>query len=124
MRVSRHQVIEVPLTRSDLVDQQGENYLSSGHINLYTPPVLRFLLKSEGLEVLCGHTTIYPTELAAHFAEQTDNAPVSSFKPPVQRLQHLWRSAFFHPGGSRNRERQADTYTVLTQASQRLHIVG
>lgn len=51
-RVARHLVIEVPCDFSFDVDRHVEHFLSYGHINIYTPTLLRFLLKAEGLTLL------------------------------------------------------------------------
>jgi len=59
-RVSNFQVFEVPLDYSASVDRKTGHFLSYGHINIYTPSLFRFLLKSEGYEIvseLLTHTS-------------------------------------------------------------------
>lgn len=51
-RVSKMQYFEVPIDFSLTVDQKLEHYLGYGHINIYTPALFRFLLRSEKFEVL------------------------------------------------------------------------
>ena len=51
-RVSAFQVLEVPLDYSPGVDAKAAELLGYGHINVYTPSLFRFLLKSEGFQVL------------------------------------------------------------------------
>lgn len=51
-RVSRLQVIEVPLDYAPDVDRRVQHYLGYGHINIFTPALLRFLLRSEGFAIL------------------------------------------------------------------------
>jgi ubiquinone/menaquinone biosynthesis C-methylase UbiE len=51
-RVGRVQVFEVPLDYSIGVDKKVEYFLSYGHINVYTPSLFRFLLVSEGFEIV------------------------------------------------------------------------
>lgn len=51
-RVSDYQILEIPIDFSLFVDQKIEHFLSYGHINIYTPALFKFLLKSEGFEVL------------------------------------------------------------------------
>jgi len=51
-RVSRFQVIEVPLDYSPAVDTRVGHFLAYGHINIFTPALLRFLLLSEGFAIL------------------------------------------------------------------------
>jgi ubiquinone/menaquinone biosynthesis C-methylase UbiE len=51
-RVSHFQVFEIPLDYSIGVDRKFEHYLSFGHINIYTPSLFKFLINSEGFEIL------------------------------------------------------------------------
>ncbi len=46
------QYFEVPIDFSLTVDRKLEHYLAYGHINIYTPALFRFLLRSEKFEVL------------------------------------------------------------------------
>lgn len=50
-RVSKYQIFEVPIDFSFYVDRKLKHFLSYGHINIYTPSLFRFLLKSENFEV-------------------------------------------------------------------------
>jgi ubiquinone/menaquinone biosynthesis C-methylase UbiE len=51
-RVSDFQYFEVPIDFSFFVDEKIKHYLDYGHINIYTPALFKFLLKSEGFEVI------------------------------------------------------------------------
>lgn len=51
-RVSELQYFEVPIDFSFFVDKKIKHYLNYGHINIYTPSLFKFLLKSEGFEIL------------------------------------------------------------------------
>ena len=51
-RVSRFQIYEIPLDYSIEVDKYVKDFLSYGHINIYTPSLFKFLLKSEGYEII------------------------------------------------------------------------
>jgi ubiquinone/menaquinone biosynthesis C-methylase UbiE len=62
-RVSTHQVFEVPLDYSNGIDGQVGHLLSYGHINVFTPSLFRFLLKSEGYQVLAERFTHVPDEV-------------------------------------------------------------
>ena len=55
-RVSKHQIFEIPLDYTYDCDLSFLHLLSYGHINIYTPSLFRFLLKSEGFEI---HNEIY-----------------------------------------------------------------
>lgn len=51
-RVSDRQFFEIPIDFSFFVDGKIKHYLDYGHINIYTPSLFKFLLKSEGFEVI------------------------------------------------------------------------
>lgn len=51
IRVSEHQIFEIPTDFSLNVDKKANHFLSYGHINVYSPQTFRFLLKSEGLKI-------------------------------------------------------------------------
>ena len=56
-RVSRYQAFEVPLDYAHDVDRHVERLAAYGHINVFTPSLFRFLLKSEGYEILAERLT-------------------------------------------------------------------
>lgn len=62
-RVSKFQIIEVPKDYRFGVDKKIKHFLDYGHINIYTPSSLKFLLKSEGFEVLQELDRIYGKEV-------------------------------------------------------------
>jgi len=62
-RVSKYQVFEIPLDYSVNVDEQVKQFLSYGHINIYTPSLFKFLLKSEGYEIVDEILTNTNTEV-------------------------------------------------------------
>lgn len=51
-RVSDYQYFEIPIDFSFFVDNKIKHYLDYGHINIYTPSLFKFLLKSEGFEII------------------------------------------------------------------------
>jgi len=51
-RISEYQLFEVPIDFSFSVDKKVKHFLSYGHINIYTPALFKFLLLSEGFEIL------------------------------------------------------------------------
>ncbi|SEM20456.1 Ubiquinone/menaquinone biosynthesis C-methylase UbiE [bacterium A37T11] len=50
-RVSKQQIFEVPIDFSFYVDRKIKHFLDYGHINIYTPALFRFLLKSEHFSI-------------------------------------------------------------------------
>lgn len=51
-RISRYQIFEIPLDYNISISKNYKNYLSYGHINIYTPSLFKFLLKSEGYKII------------------------------------------------------------------------
>ncbi|WP_266368068.1 class I SAM-dependent methyltransferase [Tellurirhabdus rosea] len=62
-RVSEFQFFEVPIDFSLFVDQKVEHFLAYGHINIFTPALFKFLLKTEGFEVLDELFAFYDPEV-------------------------------------------------------------
>ena len=50
-RISKCQVFEIPLDYSKNVDTKIKHFLGYGHINIFTPSLFKFLLKSEGFTI-------------------------------------------------------------------------
>ena len=61
-RVSKYQIFEVPIDFSFYVDKKLKHFLNYGHINIYTPSLFRFLLKSENFEVKRDICFLYPDD--------------------------------------------------------------
>ncbi|MBI3631233.1 MAG: hypothetical protein HY221_02750, partial [Candidatus Sungbacteria bacterium] len=57
---------EIPLDYSVNVDKKVAHYLSYGHINVYTPSLFKFLLKSEGYEILAERLTQTTNEVTRY----------------------------------------------------------
>ena len=51
-RVAEYCVIEVPRDYKAGVDKRIKHFLAYGHINVYTPTSLRYLLRTEGFEIV------------------------------------------------------------------------
>lgn len=51
-RISTYQYMEVPIDFSLTVDKKLEHYLGYGHINIYTPNLFRFLVRSEKFDLI------------------------------------------------------------------------
>jgi ubiquinone/menaquinone biosynthesis C-methylase UbiE len=62
-RVSKYVVIEVPCDYRFGVDKRMKHFLNYGHINMYTPSSVRFLVQSEGFEVLADKTSLIEPEV-------------------------------------------------------------
>ncbi|WP_221391342.1 class I SAM-dependent methyltransferase [Dyadobacter sp. NIV53] len=62
-RVSKYQIFEVPIDFSFYVDRKLKHFLAYGHINIYTPGLFRFLLKSENFDIKNDICYLYPDEV-------------------------------------------------------------
>lgn len=62
-RVSEYQILEIPIDFSFFVDKHVDRFLAYGHINIYTPALFKFLLKSEGFEILDERFSFFSPEI-------------------------------------------------------------
>lgn len=99
-RVSEYQFFEVPIDFSLFVDKKIEHFLSYGHINIYTPALFKFLLKSEGFEVL--------DELFLFFSDEVVSYIMKDWK---QRL--VYKTKAFLLNNSPLRQVKPNAYAVL-----------
>ena len=65
-RVSKYQIFEVPIDFSFYVDKKIDHFLSYGHINIYTPALFRFLLKSEKFQLITDKCYLYENGILKH----------------------------------------------------------
>jgi ubiquinone/menaquinone biosynthesis C-methylase UbiE len=61
-RVAKHIVIEVPKDYRFGVEHKLKHFLNYGHINMYTPSSLKFLLGTEGFQVIISKELLYAPE--------------------------------------------------------------
>jgi len=99
-RVSEYQFFEVPIDFSMFVDRKIEHFLSYGHINIYTPALFKFLLKSEGFEVI--------DELFLFFSDEVVSYLMKDWK---QRL--VYKTKAFLLENSPLRQVKPNAYAVL-----------
>lgn len=66
-RVGRRLLVEVPRELQPGADRRWRHFLSYGHVNLYTPASLRFVLITEGFDIEQEHLGVtHPSILAAN----------------------------------------------------------
>ncbi len=82
-RISKNQIIEVPRDYRFDADKRIKHYLNYGHINLYTPTSLRFLLKSEGFQLLKTMALPIPKQVWNYVYNQNKKQ-----KTPLKFLKH------------------------------------
>ncbi len=73
-RVSKHQIFEVPIDFSMYVDKKIKHFLAYGHINIYTPSLFRFLLKSENFQILKDKCYLYDDEVLRYTHKDNKSA--------------------------------------------------
>jgi ubiquinone/menaquinone biosynthesis C-methylase UbiE len=86
-RVSKNQIFEVPIDFSFYVDKKLKHFLSYGHINIYTPSLFRFLLRSENFEVKKDICHLYNDEVITPlFKNNPTGLYITKFKYAVLKL--------------------------------------
>ena len=122
-RVAKHIVIEVPKDYRFGVDNRMKHFLDYGHINMYTPTSLRFLLKSEGLEVIADKVSMTTPEVNYFNEFINKKSSKSVFKKLKITLEYQIKKNLGSFLGKKKQEQFANAYTVLTKKSdQNLHI--
>jgi len=122
-RIAKNIVIEVPLDYRFGVDKRMKHFLDYGHINMYTPTSLRFLLQSEGLEIVADQVSMTPTSTIKFNEFVNKKAPKSLSKTIKIELEYRIKKTFGKLMGRKKQEQFANAYTVLTKkSSQTLQI--
>jgi hypothetical protein len=114
-RVARYQVIEVPKDYRFGVDKKVSHFLSYGHINLYTPSSLRFLLKSEGFAIVKEKIAIYSKKTYQYMIAGPDGGVSKRIKANL--LYYVKRCLVSLPL-IKVRDHFANTITVLTNTGK------
>ncbi|MHB8059882.1 MAG: class I SAM-dependent methyltransferase [Gaiellaceae bacterium] len=115
-RVSNYQVFEIPLDYSPNVDEAIEYYLAYGHINIYTPSLFKFLLKTEGYEVLRERFSHLASEVLRYVPDGEGKHKPSIIREMMIRgrpLRNGIKRALY--GRKRYREYGFSAYTCLTR---------
>ena len=125
-RVARYQVVEVPKDYRFGVDRKVAHFLSYGHINVYTPSSLRFLLRSEGFYVLRERIGLYSRATYEYLAFQSGGQTRKTvWKALRSNLLWLAKRMLVSVPTARVRDHFANTITVLLEArSESTEIFG
>jgi ubiquinone/menaquinone biosynthesis C-methylase UbiE len=122
-RVAKYIVIEVPLDYRFGIDKRMKHFLDYGHINMYTPTAIRFLLQSEGLEIMADKTSLTPTETTKFNEFINRKQSKTATKILKIELEYWLKHLFGVFLGKKKQEQFANAYTVLTKkSSQNLQI--
>ena len=123
-RVSKQVVIEVPIDYRYGVDKRMKHFLAYGHINMYTPSSLRFLLQTEGFKIVDDKISLIEPEITKFntFVNQKKSKNVfSSLKIDAE----FWLKMFLIKLlGRKGHEKFASAYTVLLQKSNDSEILA
>lgn len=112
-RVAKMVVIEVPRDYRAGVDTRIKHFLAYGHINVYTPTSLRYLLLTEGFEIVKDLTDTIAPEVTKFYTFKTLKKPenfLSSFKIDLEHNVKKLAASIF---GKKLEEKFANYYTVL-----------
>lgn len=121
-RVSKFQVIEVPKDYRYNVDKRMKHFLDYGHINMYTPTSLRFLLQSEGFEVLADKVSMIHPELSKFNTFVNKQKPRKVLTSLRIELEYYLKKLLTNIAGKKKQETFANAYTVLSHKTSNLHI--
>jgi len=122
-RISRYQVFEIPLDYSNRIDLNVEHFLSYGHINVYTPSLFKFLLKSEGYEIISEHLSHIAGEVVRFNWYRNMSLKKTFFRELKLNLHPLLKilKLIMH-GKSINDEYGYSAYTCLAKGTGELKI--
>lgn len=116
-RIAKNIVIEVPLDYRFGVDKRIKHFLDYGHINMYTPTSLRFLLRTEGLEIVADQVSLTPASTIRFNEFVNKKSPKSLVKIVKIELEYRIKKAAGILLGTKKQEQFANAYTVLTTRS-------
>lgn len=122
-RISKHQVFEIPLDYSRHVDTRIAHFLGYGHINIFTPSLFKFLLKSEGFKIENEKHTDLPKEvLKFNWYQNLKLKKTLSRKAKMYITAHKSKIARILFGDKVSKEFYHSAYTCFTSSTGDLKI--
>ena len=118
-RVARHFVIEVPLDYRAGIDKRIKHFLAYGHINMYTPTSLRYLLMTEGYEVEKDLTSMIEPEVTKFNTYINQKKPKSLLTNLRIAAEYSVKNTLSKLGGEKATEKYANAYTALCKKTDR-----
>ena len=112
-RVATYCVIEVPRDYKTDVDKRIKHFLAYGHINMYTPTSLRYLLKTEGFDVVSDLTSIIEPEVTKFNTYINQKKPKSLITDLKISAEFVMKKGLIGILGKKKAEEMANAYTVL-----------
>ncbi len=113
-RISKQQIIEVPRDYSYGVDKKYKELISYGHINIYTPTLLNFLLKSENFTILKNKKAFYSKRII-EYAWKGKKKKLNLLKRIKLYIYLILRSIAYVLLPSSRKETMINSYTVLSE---------
>jgi len=117
-RVAQYSVIEVPRDYKAGVDNKIKHFLAYGHINIYTPTSLRYLLRTEGFEVEKDLTSMIEPEVTRFNRYNNQKKPKSFITDLKIGAEFTIKSTLGKIFGKKLNEQFANAYTVLCKKSE------
>jgi SAM-dependent methyltransferase len=117
-RVAKYCVIEVPRDYKAGVDIRIKHFLAYGHINVYTPTSLRYLLNTEGFDVINDLTSMIEPEVTKFNTYVNQKKPKSFITDLRINAEYAVKSNLGKLFGKKLNEQMANAYTVLCQKSE------
>ncbi|TSD64000.1 class I SAM-dependent methyltransferase [Inquilinus sp. KBS0705] len=118
-RVTRNMVIEVPIDYKPGVDKRIKHFLAYGHINVYTPTSLRYLLQTEGFDIKADLVSMIEPEVTrfnTYVNQKKAKGLVTELKITAEyAVKRLVASL----GGAKRKESLANAYTVLCKKTDK-----
>ncbi|HEY3490045.1 MAG TPA: class I SAM-dependent methyltransferase [Candidatus Deferrimicrobiaceae bacterium] len=114
-RVSRFQVIEIPLDSIADADRAWQHLYSYGHINAYTPALLRFLLKTERFGIVDDLAGIQSCEVKEYLHFVYNKIQRTPENVAGIREQAARNEIIFNSLPRSEQEWHAEYYAVLTK---------
>ncbi len=112
-RVSAYSVIEVPRDYKADVDKRIKHFLAYGHINMYTPTSLRYLLRTEGFEIITDLTSMIEPEVTRFNTYVNQKKPKSLITDLKINAEYAIKKGLVSLMGTKKAEEMANAYTVL-----------
>jgi SAM-dependent methyltransferase len=118
-RVSRNFVIEVPIDYKPGVDKRIKHFLAYGHINVYTPTSLRYLLQTEGFDIKADQVSIIAPEVT-RFNTYINQKKGKNFITDLKiGTEYTVKNILAKLGGDKSKEWLANAYTVLCKKTDK-----
>lgn len=123
-RVAAFVLIEVPRDYRYGVDKRMSHFLNYGHINMYTPTMLRFLVKSEGFEVISDRISLIHPEVTRFNTFVNQKKKKSLLTSLRIEAEFFLKNLLIRIGGRKTHERFANAYTVFLERTKSIEILS